>query len=120
MNNKLMKVYVFLHILLLIYSTSGIFSKMAAGQVWGSASFAACYVGMLMVMFIYAIGWQQVIKHLPLSVAFAHRPVIVIWGMMWGWLIFEERLNLTNFIGAMLIIIGIEIYSSSEKIDGDG
>ena len=110
-----MKIYLLLHIMLLIYSTSGIFSKMAAGQTWGSTAFFVCYVGMLAVLFIYAIGWQQVIKHLPLSIAFAHRPVTIIWGMIWGFLLFDEHITISNIIGACIIMIGIEIYSHAEE-----
>lgn len=110
-----MKIYLLLHIMLLIYSTSGIFSKMAAGQTWGSTTFIVCYVGMLAVLFIYAIGWQQVIKHLPLSIAFAHRPITIVWGMIWGFLLFDEHITISNIIGACIIMFGIEIYSHAEE-----
>jgi len=116
----LVKVYLFLHIMLLIYSTAGIFSKMAAGQMWGSASFALCYAAMLVVLAIYALGWQQVIKHLPLSVAFAHRAIIIVWGMVWGYIVFGEYITIKNIIGVIVIMLGIVVYSSSEKIENGG
>ncbi|WP_295916201.1 transporter [uncultured Anaerovibrio sp.] len=113
-----MKYYILLHIMLLIYSTSGIFSKMAAGYFMGSSAFFACYAGMMVVLFIYAIGWQQVIKHMPLSVAFASRPVTIVWGMMWGYYVFGERITVMNIIGALVIVLGIEVYLCGNKVSG--
>lgn len=93
---------------------------MAAKQAWGSIPFLTCYGGMLAVLFIYAIGWQQVIKNLPISVAFAHRAIIVVWGMIWGYVIFEESIMIKNIIGVIVIMLGIVVYSSSEKIENGG
>lgn len=115
MRSKSLKVYFLLHFILLIYSTSGIFSKMAAGQEWESTAFVVCYAGMIMVLFIYTLGWQQVIKNLPLSVAFAHRPVTIVWGMVWGYLLFGEYITVTNILGAVVIMTGIVIYSQAEE-----
>ncbi|WP_027405968.1 hypothetical protein [Anaerovibrio sp. RM50] len=113
-----MKYYILLHIMLLIYSTSGIFSKLAAGDFLGSSAFFACYAGMLAVLFVYAIGWQQVIKHMPLSVAFANRPVTIVWGMLWGYVVFGEQITTMNIIGAFIIVLGIEVYLRGDKVSG--
>ncbi len=74
-----------------------------------------CCAGVIGVLIIYAIGWQQVIKHLPLSVAFANKPVVIIWGMIWGKTIFGEQITIVNIVGVFLIIVGIEVYSSRER-----
>lgn len=110
-----MKDFILLHIMLLIYSTTGIFSKIAAGQIWWSVPFMLCCAGVIGVLIIYAIGWQQVMKHLPLSVAFANKPVVIIWGMIWGKTIFGEYITVMNIIGVFLIILGIEVYSHRER-----
>ena len=78
--NKQAVVLVALHVLLLFYSLSGIFSKNAAYQPVLSIPFFLLYGGMLAVLFIYAIGWQQIIKRLPLTVAFANKAVTVVLG----------------------------------------
>ena len=75
------KTLIALHLLLLVYSLSGIFSKNAAHEPFLSPMFILLYGGMLAILFIYAIGWQQILKRLSLSMAFANKAVTVIWGM---------------------------------------
>lgn len=109
--NKSAIVLIALHVLLLFYSLSGIFSKNAAYQPFLSVPFILLYGGMLAVLFIYAIGWQQIIKRLPLTVAFANKAITVVWGMVWGVLFFGEQINIQMIIGAALVIAGIVWYS---------
>ena len=109
--NKSILVLIALHVLLLFYSMSGIFSKNAAHQPFLSVPFILLYGGMLAVLFIYAIGWQQIIKRLPLTVAFANKAVTVVWGMVWGVLIFGEHISIQMIVGAVLVIAGIIWYS---------
>lgn len=109
--NKSAIVLIALHVLLLFYSLSGIFSKNAAYQPFLSVLFILLYGGMLAVLFIYAIGWQQIIKRLPLTVAFANKAITVVWGMVWGVLFFGEQINIQMIIGAALVIAGIVWYS---------
>lgn len=109
--NKSAIVLIALHVLLLFYSLSGIFSKNAAYQPFLSVPFILLYGGMLAVLFIYAIGWQQIIKRLSLTVAFANKAITVVWGMVWGVLFFGEQINIQMIIGAALVIAGIVWYS---------
>lgn len=116
-----------LHLLLLVYSLSGIFSKNAAHEPFLSPMFIALYGGMLVILFIYAIGWQQILKRLPLSLAFANKAVTVVWGMVWGFLIFGESITALNLAGAALVIAGVILYARADAeeerpgddIDGD-
>lgn len=62
-----------LHLLLLVYSASGVFSKMASGCSVASIWFYIWYSGTLGILFVYAIGWQQIIKRIPLTLAFANQ-----------------------------------------------
>ena len=61
-------------------------------------------------MFVYAIGWQQVIKRLPLTMAYANRAVTIVWGIIWGLLFFNEKLNVGKIIGAVIVIAGVLLY----------
>ena len=54
-----------LHLLLAVFSLSGIMSKLAAQFPFMSTGFVLCYGGMIVVLGVYAIGWQQVIKRIP-------------------------------------------------------
>lgn len=103
-----------LHVLLLLYSLSGFFSKNASSEPVFSPRFLALYSGMLLILFVYAIGWQQIIKRLPLTLAFANKAVTVVWGMIWGILFFGEGINALNVIGAVLVVSGVVLFAMSD------
>ena len=65
----------------------------------------------------YAVGWQQIIKRLPLTTAFANKAVTVVWGMVWGLLFFHESITIGKVIGAVLVIIGVVVYSYADRED---
>lgn len=109
------KVLIGLHALLLVYSLSGICSKMAARFPFLSPQFIGCYAGIVLILGIYAIGWQQVIRRLPLSLAYANKAVATIWTCVWSVLVFHEHISAGKLFGIAVIIIGIIMYSMSEE-----
>ena len=112
--------FVALHALLLVYSLSGILSKLASSYPFLSFEFFVLYGGMLLILVVYAIAWQQIIKRLPLSVAFANKAVTVVWGIVWGLLFFNERVTVGMVVGAAIVMAGVVLYSSdSSKIESD-
>ena len=108
-------VYLFLHILLLVYAVACVFSKKAAGTSFGSGRFFLYYGLNLLLLGVYAIGWQQVLKRIPLTGAYAHKSVTVIWGVVFGVLLFHETLTLRQIAGVALVIVGIVLYSLSDR-----
>ena len=108
--NKNTKTILALNILLMFFSLGGIFSKLASKQPFLSLKFILCYGALLFIMFVYAIGWQQIIKRLPLTMAYANRAVTIVWGIIWGLLFFNEKLNVGKIIGAVIVIAGVLLY----------
>lgn len=115
MNKNRFQLFVALHILLLAYSATGILSKFAAGYPVLSFQFILCYAGILVLLATYAIFWQQIIKRLPLTTAYANRAVAIVWGMVWGVLIFGEKLNFLQVAGGCLVLAGVALYAFSES-----
>ena len=105
-----------LHILLAVYSLGGIFTKMAGGYDYLSFQFIFCYGMVLFILVIYAVGWQQIIKRVPLTIAFANKAITVVWGIVWGALFFKESITLGKIIGAILVIIGVMIFAQSDEV----
>lgn len=103
-----------LHVLLMIYSTSGILSKLAAGFDFFSWQFCLLYAGVIGILGVYAIGWQQVLKRMPLTSAFSNKAITVVWGIIWGALFFSEPITLMKVIGAVFIICGVVLYAQAE------
>ncbi len=114
MNKEKAKYLVILHILLMIYSCSTIFSKKAAGEDFLSLRFCLFYGGVIFLLGIYAVVWQQIIKKLPLTLAYANKAVTVIWGLVWGLVFFGEKITPLKVIGAVIVITGIAIYAFSD------
>ena len=107
------KTLLLLHVLLLAYSFSDIASKSAAGFDFLSPGFIICYGIVLAILAIYAIGWQQIIKQIPLSTAFANKAVTTIWGTVWGVLLFHERFSVGKLIGILIIVAATAVLLSS-------
>ncbi len=107
MKNTKVKYLIILHIFLGIYSLTGVASKFAGGEEFLSFRFILFYGLVLFGLFVYAIAWQQIIKHMPLISAYANRGVTVIWGIVWGYFIFAEQITVKKIIGAAIIILGV-------------
>lgn len=101
------KTFLQLHILLLIYSLSAVFSKLAGQNIFLSTPFIIFYGIVLFILFAYAIVWQQVIKKMPLVTAYSNKAVTVIWGLIWGMVFFKEKITGWNILGVIIIILGI-------------
>ena len=109
------KYYFWLHVLLILYSLGGICSKKAAGESFLSVGFFFYYILLLLILATYALGWQQIIKVLPLSTAFANKAIIVIWSFVWGILLFNEDITFEKLLGISFIIIGIVLFSYADE-----
>lgn len=111
------KVLVYLHTLLLIYSVSGIFSKLAAQEPFLSFKFCIFYCAVILSLGIYALGWQQILKRLPLITAYSNKAITIIWGVLWGMIFFHEMITLKKVLGMILIIIGILFFAKGEAYE---
>ena len=111
------KAFLLLHLMLVVYSCSGIFSKLAGRYPFLSLRFCLCYGAIILLLGIYAIGWQQVIKRIPLSIAYANKGITIVWGLILSTLVFREKLTAGKLIGAAVVIVGVVLFSLS---DGGG
>lgn len=117
MNGNNTKSYLFLHLLLMVYSLSGVCSKLAAGEEFLSLKFCLYYGIIILLLGLYAIGWQQIIKRLPLTNAFANKAVTVVWGIIWGYVFFKEGITPGKVIGAIIVIAGVVLFAFSGETD---
>ena len=98
-----------------IYSINSIVAKLASEQESFSFMFIMYYGLELVILGIYALLWQQIIKKFELSVAYANKAVTLIWGMIWGSLLFKEQITLTKAVGILLVIAGIVILNGKKE-----
>lgn len=111
---KKMKIFLGLHILLMFYSISGVCSKMASKQGFLSLKFCMFYACIIGILGLYAICWQQIIKRLPLTTAFANKAITVVWGLIWGLVFFQETITVGKVLGAILVVTGVVLYAKAD------
>ena len=109
------KKYIYLHVLLFLLSFSGVFSKLAAQNEFLSIKFCVFYGISIVILGIYAIFWQQILKKFSLTTAFINKAIIIVWGIIWGVLIFNEELKINMIIGAIIVFIGIYLVVISDE-----
>lgn len=113
--NSKSKYFVFLHIELLILSLSGVCAKLAAQNEFLSFKFIFWYALVLANLGVYAIVWQQIIKHLPLTTAYANKAVGIAWGILWGVIFFHEQISWNMIVGAIIVIAGVVMVVKSDE-----
>ena len=116
-NNKQSSIryYIALHIELFIFSFGGVCTKMASGYEFLSFGFIAWYSLLILNLGIYAIVWQQIIKHLPLTTAYANKAITIVWGILWSCLFFHEEITWHMILGAVIVIIGVMLVVNANE-----
>lgn len=99
--------YLLLHLLLFAYSFCGVFSKLAAQNEFLTLKFCLFYGISIVILGIYAILWQQILKKFSLTTAFFNKAVTIIWGMLWGILLFKENVTWNMIIGTIIVLVGV-------------
>ena len=64
---------------------------------------------------MYAIFWQQIIKRVDLSVAYANRAFAIFWSTLWAVVLFKEKITPANAIGIIVIFLGILLVNKDAK-----
>lgn len=108
------KMLLVIQLAVLFYTVSGIASKLASSYPFMSLGFILCYGALIAVLGIYAIVWQQIIKRVDISIAYANRAMAIFWSMLWAFLLFREEITLQNLLGVFLIFIGTWVVNSSD------
>ncbi len=92
----------------LVYSSANIFMKLSSSgdSFIVTLFFLVCAFG---ILGIYAILWQKILKHIPLTTAFMFKSITVLYGMLFAAMLFKEHITMNNMVGALMIITGIII-----------
>ena len=114
MKNNL-KWFVVLHIIILIFSAGSICAKTASQYEFLSLNWVIFYGILICILGFYAIAWQQVLKHLPLITTYANKAVTTLWGLVWGFAIFHEKITPLKVIGAAVVIFGVYLVVAGDE-----
>ena len=111
---KIKEIFI-LQIVIAIYTLSTVFAKFASGQEFLSFKFILYYGIEMLILGVYAIIWQQLIKKFDISVAYANKAMGLLWSIVWSVLIFSEGITTKNIIGVVIVIIGTIIVNSENE-----
>ena len=116
MNRKnLIKNIIILQIIIAFYTLSSVVSKFASGEDFLTFKFVLFYGIEIVILGVYAIFWQQIIKKFEISVAYANKAMALLWSMLWAIVFFHEEITVKNVIGVVIVIIGTLIVNSDES-----
>ena len=95
----------------MVYACSSIFSKLAAMCPFMSTGYILNVCGVVLVLGLYAVLWQQIIKRMPISTAFMFKGTTLLFVLLISCFLFGEPITWMNGVGAILIVGGITLFS---------
>ena len=113
-NIKIRDIFI-LQIVIAIYTLTTVFAKFAANEEFLSFKFIMFYGIEILILGVYAIVWQQLIKKFDISIAYANKAMGLLWSIVWAILIFKETITIKNIIGVIIVIIGTIIVNSENE-----
>lgn len=106
---------VLLQAVVIVYTLSSVVAKFATGKELFSFSFFLFYGIEVVILGVYAILWQQMIKKFDLSVAYANRAMALLWSAVWAVVLFHENLTVKQLLGIALVIVGTVIVNMDQS-----
>ncbi|MDO4284203.1 MAG: transporter [Eubacteriales bacterium] len=101
----------------MVFSITSVVANFASKQELLSAGFFLFYGLEVLVLAVYALLWQQVIKKFDISIAYANKAMVLLWGMLWSVLIFRNGVAPKEIAGVLFVIAGV-IVLNREETDG--
>lgn len=98
-----------------VYSLSTVAGKLASDYEFLSFNYILFFGLEFMILAVYAIIWQQMIKKFQLSIACANKALTLMWSMLWNFIIFSTGITVWKVVGVALVIVGVVIMNSDEE-----
>ena len=105
-----MKDIIWLQTIVMIYTLSGVTAKIASDKE--PLQFIMLYGVEIVILGVYAILWQQIIKKFDLSIAYANKAIGIVWSMLWAIVLFKDTITWKNICGVILVVVGTMILNS--------
>ena len=109
------KQIIILQAIIMVYTLSTVVSKFAAGEEFLSLNFILFYGLEILILGVYAVLWQQIIKKFDISIAYANKAMSLLWALVWSIVFFNENITPKNVIGVIIVIIGTIIVNKDEN-----
>ena len=109
--------YIILILAVGIYSSVGIFMRLAAAHPFLSGIYIAFVACAVAVLGLYAVIWQQILGRMNLGLAFVFRGLGILFTLLICHFVFSETITMNNMVGAGLIVMGIILFAWMDKKD---
>ncbi len=100
----------YLQLIVMIFSLSSVTAKFASGQKFMTGGFILFYGLEVVILAVYALLWQQAIKKFDISIAYANKAMVLLWGLFGGFcgalLFFMTVLRSEKFLESLLLSAG--------------
>lgn len=90
----------------IIFALSNVFMKISSTYN-GLIDKFIWYAFSIICLMAFSLIWQILLKYLPLNKAYLFKGTTLLWGMLFGILIFNEQLTINMIIGILIVIFGI-------------
>lgn len=100
---------------MLLYTASTVSMKYAALQTTFSFGFFALYALAILFLMVYAVLWQNILKAIDLSTAYAGKGLTIIYALLAGHFLFMEDIGIKEIIASIIVILGIYLVMSDGK-----
>lgn len=114
MANKKIITFVILQISVLIFALSSVFGKFASNFNFLSTKYIFWIALEVILLGVFAIIWQQLIKSIDISIAYANKATAIFWSMLLAAIILKENITIKNIVGVLIIFIGILVVNKND------
>ncbi len=90
----------------IVYPLADVFAKIASFQT-NNLMRLFYLVLELVVLAVYGIVWQQVLKHFQLSKIVSSKGILIIIALLYSVLFFDESITIWNILGSSIIVCGV-------------
>lgn len=98
-----------LQAIIIIYTISSVMAKMTSANGEDPFRMLMFLALEFMILAVYAVLWQQMIKRFELSVAYANRSMAILWSMIWAVIFFHDKITFRNVLGVLIVLLGTVI-----------
>ena len=101
----------------IVYSLSTVAAKLASEHEFLSFKYILFFGLEFVILALYAIIWQQVIKKFQLSIAIANKATTLLWSMLWNFIIFSTGITPFKVVGVLVVVLGVIIMNSEASAE---
>ena len=105
--------------IVMIFSLTSVTAKFASGQAAFTRGFFLFYGLEVVLLGVYALLWQQALKRIDISIEYANKAMVLLWGLLWSVMIFHDSVTPKKIAGVLFVIAGVCVLNRDGR-SGEG